>query len=260
MTTYSMAVGHLDAAQLALVDRFYNPSSRAFCESAGISAGDTVAEIGCGHGSMTRWLAERVGPGGVVHAVDASLDQLEVTRRALEDLPQVRFEHARIEDAPLDAGVADWVYSRFLLMHVSDAAAALAAMARLLTSDGALLLEMSDIASQRFVPDDDPAANLWQRWWFALGDALGASYDIFDRTPDLLKRAGSSSSAVIISSRCQHSRRPRRSPCSALSNAYPDTCNTPTPTRPTSSAIAHFYTARWPRRRSRLSCLRLPSI
>lgn len=58
-----MAVGDLDAARLALLDRFYNPSSRAFCESAGVAEGDTVADIGCGHGSMTRWLAERVGPG-----------------------------------------------------------------------------------------------------------------------------------------------------------------------------------------------------
>lgn len=75
-------------------------------------------------------------------------------------------------------------------MHVSDPTVAVAAMTRLLHPHGALLLEMSDIASLRFVPYTDPAANLWQRWWFALGKALGASYDIFDQTPDLLRQAG----------------------------------------------------------------------
>lgn len=190
MTTYSMAVGDLDAARLALVDRFYNPSSRAFCESAGIAAGHTVAEIGCGHGSMTRWLAERVGPDGVVYAVDASAEQLDVAWRALGALPQVRFIHARIEDGPLEAGSVDYVYSRFLLMHVTDAAAATAAMRRMLTAYGALLLEMSNIGALRFVPDNDPAANLWQQWWFALGRARGVSYDVFDRTPSLLTAAG----------------------------------------------------------------------
>jgi SAM-dependent methyltransferase len=188
--TYSMAVGNLDTVRLTLIDRFYNASSRGFCESAGIAEGDTVAEIGCGHGSITRWLAERVGPDGVVYAVDASAEQLEVARRALGELPQVRFEHARIEDAPLKAESVNWVYSRFLLMHVNDPAAAIAAMARMLTADGALLLEMSDIGALRFVPANDPAADLWRQWWFALGRVRGAAYDIFAHTPGLLTGAG----------------------------------------------------------------------
>ena len=188
--TYSMAVGDFDAARLALLDQFYNPSSRAFCESAGVAEGDTVADIGCGHGSMTRWLAERVGPHGAVYAVDASAEQLEIARRALADLPQVRFIQARIEDAPLEADSVDWVYSRFLLMHVSDPPAAIAAMARMLTADGALLLEMSDIGALRFVPCDDPASDLWRPWWFTLGRARGVAYDVFDRAADLLTAAG----------------------------------------------------------------------
>jgi ubiquinone/menaquinone biosynthesis C-methylase UbiE len=185
-----MAVGESDAARLDLVDRLYNPSSRAFCESAGMAEGNSVADIGCGHGSMTRWFAEQVGPNGLVYAVDASAQQLEIARGALRDLPQVRFVHARIEDEPIDAGSVDWVYSRFFLMHVSEPLAAVAAMARMLTRDGALLLEMSDIGAMRFTPTDDPAADLWRNWWFALGRALGSSYDIFDRTPRLLADAG----------------------------------------------------------------------
>jgi ubiquinone/menaquinone biosynthesis C-methylase UbiE len=185
-----MAVGDRDAARLALLDRYYNAGSRAFCESAGVAPGDTVADIGCGHGSMTRWLADRVGPDGVVYAVDASAQQLEIVRRTLGPLPQVRFVQARIEDAPLEAGSIDWVYSRFLLMHVSDPAAAITAMARMLTADGVLLLEMSDVGALRFVPGDDPAADVWRQWWFALGQARGAAHDICDRTPALLAAAG----------------------------------------------------------------------
>jgi ubiquinone/menaquinone biosynthesis C-methylase UbiE len=190
VVAYSMAVGQSDAARLALVDRFYNPSSRAFCKSAGIAQGDSIADIGCGHGSMTKWFAEQVGPDGVVYAVDASAQQLEIARGALRDLPQVRFVHARVEDAPVDAGSVNWVYSRFFLMHVSEPLAAVAAMARMLSRDGALLLEMSDIGAMRFIPADDPAADLWRKWWFALGRVIGGSYDIFDRTPRLLADAG----------------------------------------------------------------------
>jgi predicted methyltransferase len=88
--TYSMAIGESDAARLDLVDRVYNPSSRAFCESAGMAEGDSVADIGCGHGSMTRWFAEQVGPNGLVYAVDASAQQLEIARGALRELTRVR--------------------------------------------------------------------------------------------------------------------------------------------------------------------------
>lgn len=188
--TYSMAVGDRDAARLALLDQHYNPSSRAFVESVGLPAGATVADIGCGHGSMTAWLAERVGPDGLVYAVDSSTEQLEIARRRVGELPQVRYVHAEIEDAPLDPGSVDWVYSRFLLMHVADPVAALAAMARMLSEDGALLLEMSDVGALRFVPGDDPAAELWRDWWFALGRARGAAHDIYARTPQLIAEAG----------------------------------------------------------------------
>ncbi len=187
---YSMAVGDRDAARLGLLDQHYDPSSKAFCESAGVAAGDTVADIGCGHGSMTRWLADRVGPDGLVYAVDDSAEQLEMVRRAVGHLPQVRLVHARIDDAPLAPGTVDWAYSRFLLMHVGDAAAALVAMARLLTGNGALLLEMSDVGALRFTPGDDPAADLWRDWWFSLGRARGAAHDVSDRTPHLLGEAG----------------------------------------------------------------------
>ncbi|MBV7706685.1 class I SAM-dependent methyltransferase [Nocardia nova] len=206
--TYSMAVGDRDAARLALLDQHYNPSSRAFLESVGLCAGATVADIGCGHGAMTAWLAERVGPDGVVYAVDASAEQLEIARRMVGDLPQVRYVHARIEDAPLEPGSVDWVYSRFLLMHVADAAAALTAMERMLADDGALLLEMSDVGALRFVPADDPAADLWREWWFALGRARGAAHDIYERTPQLLTEAG-----FIIA------RRDRFQPVSAMPEA-----------------------------------------
>jgi hypothetical protein len=60
----------------------------------------------------------------------------------------------------------------------------------MLAGNGALLLEMSDTGALRFVPGDDPAADLWKQWWFALGRARGVSYDVFDRTPGLLTAAG----------------------------------------------------------------------
>ena len=101
----------------------------------------------------------------------------------------VRFVEARIEDDPLRGERVDWVYSRFLLMHVGDLNKALEAMADMLTDCGALLLEIADIGSLRFSPPD-PAGELWRPWWYALGRARGLSFDVADRIDEALRDAG----------------------------------------------------------------------
>lgn len=78
---YGMSVGDADTYRLELLGAYYNPSSHAFFESAGIASGDTVIDVGCGHGAATGWLAERVGPNGVVFAIDASSAQFIGARR-----------------------------------------------------------------------------------------------------------------------------------------------------------------------------------
>jgi SAM-dependent methyltransferase len=73
---YSMQIGDADARRLQLLGQFYDPMSSAFLEAAGVRPGDTVADLGCGHGGVTERIAARVGDAGQVYAVDASPDQL----------------------------------------------------------------------------------------------------------------------------------------------------------------------------------------
>ncbi|MGH3968912.1 MAG: class I SAM-dependent methyltransferase, partial [Mycobacterium sp.] len=138
---YSMQIGDADARRLQLLGQFYDPTSSAFLEAAGVRPGNTVADLGCGHGRVTERIAARVGHVGQVYAVDASLDQLRIARSALAHRPNVTFIRASLEDDPLRGQHVDWVYSRFLLMHVRNLDRALSAMADMLTDDGALLLE-----------------------------------------------------------------------------------------------------------------------
>ena len=191
MTTgsYSMHLGDADAKRLTLLGQFYDPNSAAFLEAAGVLPGDRVVDLGCGHGGVTERIAARVGDSGVVYAVDAAPEQLDIARVNLAHRCNVRFVHARIEDDPLRGERVDWVYSRFLLMHVEDLNNALAAMADMLTDCGALLLEIADIGSLRFSPSD-PAGELWRPWWHALGRARGLSFDVAERIDEALRDAG----------------------------------------------------------------------
>jgi SAM-dependent methyltransferase len=186
---YSMRIGDADAQRLQLLGQFYDPMSSAFLEAAGVSLGDTVADLGCGHGGVSRRIAARVGPAGRVYAVDASPDQLRVARSNLADRPNVAFIQASLEDDPLHGGHVDWVYSRFLLMHVKNLDRAVNAMADMLTEDGALLLEIADVGSLAFSPADADS-DLWRPWWYRLGKARGLSFDVAERISGALGRAG----------------------------------------------------------------------
>jgi hypothetical protein len=59
----------------------------------------------------------------------------------------------------------------------------------MLTDTGALLLEVADIGSLRFVPST-AESDLWRPWWFALGRSRGASFDVVERIEDLLVDGG----------------------------------------------------------------------
>ena len=178
-----MRLGNADAERLKLLGRFYDPNSAAFIESAGVATGDSIADVGCGHGAVTDRIAARVGDTGTVYAVDASADQLRIARSALAHRRNVTFIEGAVEDDPLGGVCVDWVYSRFLLMHVTDVRRALLAMAGMLTDGGALLLEIADVGSLRFLPGT-PESDVWRPWWYALGRSRGASYDVAERIED----------------------------------------------------------------------------
>ena len=186
---YMLGVGTTNVDRLQLLNEHYNPSSRALLEMVGVRSGGRVADIGCGHGAMSAWLAERVGPTGKVYAVDSSREQIELAGQRIAHLPQVELVCARVEDLPAQLGALDLVYSRFLLLHLPDPLAAIRAMAGLLRDEGQLVLEVPDIEALRFVPGEQ-ASDLWRRWWMRLGEVSGASYDVAGQAADLLVAAG----------------------------------------------------------------------
>ena len=146
--TYSMQLGDNDTDRLTLLGQFYDPSSAAFLESAGVAEGDSIADLGCGHGGVTNRIARQVGEAGAVYAVDASAVQLQIARSVLAHHHNVTFVESAVEDDPLRGMRVDWVYSRFLLMHVGDIRRALRAIADMLSESGALLLEIAEYSEE----------------------------------------------------------------------------------------------------------------
>ena len=61
-----------ERSRLALMSRLLDPMHRRHIESLGGGPGARTLEVGCGNGSISAWLAERVSPGGEAVAVDST--------------------------------------------------------------------------------------------------------------------------------------------------------------------------------------------
>jgi 2-polyprenyl-3-methyl-5-hydroxy-6-metoxy-1,4-benzoquinol methylase len=71
--------------RLRLMSDLLDPSSRFHLERIGVVAGWCCLEIGAGNGSLSQWLAQRVGPTGHVIATDIRPDLMAGGIREVAD-------------------------------------------------------------------------------------------------------------------------------------------------------------------------------
>jgi SAM-dependent methyltransferase len=181
-----------------VLHRIYSPAGREALLEAGLTEGMRVADFGCGPGTMTRMLASLVGPSGTVTGIDLHAAQLGQARKlsAAEGLDNTTFVAADACSTGLTANQFDLVYCRFLLLHLTDPAACLCEMWRVLKPGGILLTEDGDLASAASVPRSalDAFADLFSR----LGPIRGVDYSVANRLWHLVAEAGFSLVSVKV--------------------------------------------------------------
>ena len=157
---YLLAVGETAASRLALLDAAYGPFTRAFLDRAGLAPGMSVLDVGCGSGTVSLWLAERVGPGGRVLGVDASPDQVAVAREGAraQGLAQAEFRPLAAEALDRLDERFDLVFARFLLVHVTEPQAVLRAMLERVRPGGLLACDEQELAAACCLPPADAFA------------------------------------------------------------------------------------------------------
>jgi SAM-dependent methyltransferase len=127
------------------------------CEVAGIGEGDRVLEIGCGTGQLTRSLLAR---GLRVTALEPG-DQL--IRVAEENLKDVKFVHARLEDAELPGESYKAVFSASAI-HWVDPDLSWRKIADALAPNGTLaLIQYVGLQKQRSVDDQEALLSIMRR-------------------------------------------------------------------------------------------------
>jgi trans-aconitate 2-methyltransferase len=129
------------ARRLDLLAEVFEPTSRAFLASAGALLADPpelAVDLGCGPGHTTRLLLSVLGPGRVL-----GLDQSPsfVALAAADAPPGVSFAVHDVTVVPFPCPPAGLLSCRFLLGHLPDPAAAMAAWATQLAPGGLLLVD-----------------------------------------------------------------------------------------------------------------------
>ena len=174
---YVLATGSAAANRLRILHSIYGPGALRVLSRAEIQKGMRVADIGCGVGMVTRMLADLVGPTGEVVGVDFSGAQIEQARAlSPPDATNVRFVEASATQTGLPEESFDLVYSRFLLIHLTEPEIALREMHRILKPTGVLVCEDGDLTSA----DSEPPSQLqaFSRLFGRLGPKWGVDYTL----------------------------------------------------------------------------------
>jgi SAM-dependent methyltransferase len=144
--------------RIGLLERLLDPFSQRLLAMLDIQHGWRCLEVGAGHGSVARWLAEQVGPQGRVVATD-------INPRFLTEiqLPNVEVRQHDIRTDPLELGAYDLAHCRAVLMHLPDPHLAVRRMAAAVRIGGWLLIEEGDFSSLRAVDATHPLAEAFNR-------------------------------------------------------------------------------------------------
>jgi SAM-dependent methyltransferase len=159
---------------------------------AGIGAGMTVIDVGAGPGFATTDLAELVGPGGSVIALERSphfLGVLEARAEALS-LSNIDAREQDVSAAAFGDAIADAAWCRWVLSFVADPQSTVQSIARALKPGGtAIFHEYAHYGTWRLMPpreDHERFRTLVEQSW----RNAGGEPDIALHLPTFLAAAG----------------------------------------------------------------------
>jgi SAM-dependent methyltransferase len=140
---------------LERMNRFQEREARRIIGELGLSAGSRGLDVGCGVGLYALWLAEAVGPGGRVVAIEPDLAKVEAARALVGgDAASGRLEFQRGDGTaiPLADGSLDWVWCGDVLHHIVDTEKALREFVRVVRPGGRVIVKESQVFSAMFLP------------------------------------------------------------------------------------------------------------
>jgi ubiquinone/menaquinone biosynthesis C-methylase UbiE len=120
-----------------------------------LRAGLRLLDVGCGPGSITSGLAQRVAPGEAI-GIDPSASVIDTARSLLDPaIGNLAFEVGSIYQPRFAAETFDRVFAHQVLQHLARPVEALVQMRRLLKPDGVIGVRDVDWGSATFYPENE---------------------------------------------------------------------------------------------------------
>jgi SAM-dependent methyltransferase len=164
--------------------------------------GTAVLDVGCGPGTITVDMAQRVAPGRVV-GIDASDDVIDAARELADEAGISNLELAAGDVYALDHAddAFDVVHAHQVLQHLADPVAALREMRRVCRPDGVVAARDAVYRGMSWFPAS-PELEQWLRVYCAVAEANGGEPDAGSRLRAWAIEAGFSDVQTSASAWC----------------------------------------------------------
>lgn len=152
---YVLGTHDEEIARLGLQHRAWQPCTFAAWQAAGIGAGQTVLDVGCGPGYASADLAELVGPTGSVCAIDKSDKFLNAlnAERVRRGLDNITVYQADLDTGDFPAVAANAAWCRWVFAFLQRPREVLAHVAKSLRPAGVIVIhEYFDYGTWRTAP------------------------------------------------------------------------------------------------------------
>jgi SAM-dependent methyltransferase len=150
----------------------------------------TILDIGCGPGTITADLAERI-PEGQVIGLEYAPDVLKQAQATADQrgIKNIRFEIGDVHALDYPDGSFDVVHAHQVLQHVGDPVQALREMRRVTKPGGIVAARDSDYSAFTWFPDVDGLKD-WKELYLKVARANGGEPDAGRRLKAWARQAG----------------------------------------------------------------------
>lgn len=201
---YPLGHGDAELDRLIKQSQFFGVLTEQVLRLAGVSAGMTVLDVGCGAGDVSLLAASLVGPGGRVIGVDRSADAIALARRraVASGIANVEFRVADLATFALDERV-DAVIGRLVLMYFADPVAQLRRLVELVRPGGLVVFQEMHVRGG----GSEPRCELWELAIRRVDDAFrraGADPALATRLARVFLDAGLPRPELLLGARVDH--------------------------------------------------------